>query len=386
MMDDLPEHRHQRPTGESFSARSSGSIAAPQARSAGTFADRASRRHGHRSPSLFVWSAVTWLTGHVEDVFRNWSPRRGDHGASAKRSTFPRALALVTEFSSRTHAITGPSVCIKWGSTPESFSAASLGLRGRESKYRLGAGAFEAVRPRRHPLRDPSLRAAQESRRVAKMARLVLRRGAAVRELFGNVGFLLMILLLHASCTPPGLGSSKIGCPTFCESSFHLGQGQAGVFGRAVRASSLRWSGSAWADGWADRWDAANRFADRIFRQLRSGMSFFLPASVRAVGKRRIARRGDPAFPDLVSVSAGDFFDCNNMADFCVRSSGRSWRRRVTAFMNLVSISLRRLRRLGVRRAWRDQTGAAERHLRASSPRTALVSIGIVLLISAPEP
>ena len=54
----------------------------------GYLADRFSRRHTICA-SLFVWSAVTWATGHV-DHLRRTAARRARSWASARRSTSRR--------------------------------------------------------------------------------------------------------------------------------------------------------------------------------------------------------------------------------------------------------------------------------------------------------
>jgi MFS family permease len=290
----------------------------------GYFADRLSRRH-IICISLFVWSAVTWATGHVTS-FQQLVAARALMGIS-EAFYIPAALALITEYhlgATRSRAVGIHQMGIYAGTILGGFSGyvADSALSGwRWAFVACGIiGVVYAV-PLFLMLRHPP----RQENAVAQISPL-----AAVRDLFSNVGFILLVLYF----TLPALAGWVVRdwMPDILKEQFGLGQGRAGVSAVLfVQIASLIGAGIG---GWlADRWMKKN-IRGRIFVSA-LGMSFFLPAlfGVGNAGTLMIA-----VFFLLLFGLGWGFFDCNNMPILCqivrpqLRATGYG-------FMNLVSIS-----------------------------------------------
>jgi MFS family permease len=152
----------------------------------------------------------------------------------------------------------------------------------------------------------------------------------AVRELFTNTGFILLVIYF----TLPALAGWVVRdwMPDILKEQFGLGQGKAGVSAVLfVQIASLIGAGvGGWlADRWMRRTERGRIFVGAI------GMLLFLPAlfGVGNAGTLTIAI----GFLMLFGLGWG-FFDCNNMPILCqivrpqLRATGYG-------FMNLVSIS-----------------------------------------------
>ena len=330
----------------------------------GYVADRASRRHVIVA-SLFIWSAVTWLTGQV-DSYSQLVVARAIMGVS-EAFYIPAALALVTEFHlgpTRSRAVGLHQMGIYAGIILGGFSgyaaeSPSIGWRGAFELCGL-AGIIYAI-PLFLLLRNPPHLEDGPSRPSP---------GAAVRELFGNGSFLLMILYF----TLPALAGwvVKDWMPDILREQFQLGQGQAGVSAVVyVQFASLVGVGLG---GWlADRW-MRRTVRGRIFVSA-LGMSFFLPALFGVGNAESLVAA--IAFLILFGLGWG-FFDCNNMP--ILRQIVRPQLAATGyGFMNLVSISCG---------GFADWAFGALRDRQVPLniifgvfAATALLSIGIVLLI-----
>ncbi len=80
----------------------------------GYLADRFSRRHVIVG-SLFVWSAVTWRTGHVTQ-YDGLLATRALMGIS-EAFYIPAALALIADFHTGPDALARGRACTRWGFT-----------------------------------------------------------------------------------------------------------------------------------------------------------------------------------------------------------------------------------------------------------------------------
>jgi len=153
---------------------------------------------------------------------------------------------------------------------------------------------------------------------------------AALGELLGNAGFILLVLYF----TLPAIAGwvVKDWMPAILNEKFHLSQGQAGVSAVFyVQFASLVGVGLG---GWlADRW-MHRSVRGRIYTSA-LGMTFFLPSLFGVGGAGSLAAA--VAFLILFGLGWG-FFDCNNMPILCqivrpeLRATGYG-------IMNLVSIS-----------------------------------------------
>lgn len=292
----------------------------------GYVADRLSRRHVIAA-SLFLWSAVTWATGHVT-TFHQLVAARAIMGIS-EAFYIPAALALITDFhlgNTRSRAVGLHQMGIYAGIILGGFSgyvadSPSLGWRWAFELCGL-VGVIYAV-PLFALLRNPP----PTSALGRPLAPSVL---SAAGELFSNPGFVLMVLYF----TLPALAGwvVKDWMPDILKEQFGLGQGQAGM--SAVLYVQLASLAGVGIGGWlADLW-MRRTVRGRIFVSA-LGMSFFLPALFGVGNAETLA----VAVGFLILFGLGwGFFDCNNMPILCqivrpdLRATGYG-------FMNLISIS-----------------------------------------------
>ncbi|HEX4150499.1 MAG TPA: MFS transporter [Pirellulales bacterium] len=290
----------------------------------GYFADRISRRWVIVA-SLAIWSAVTWATGHVRS-FDELIAARAIMGVS-EAFYIPAALALIADFhfrQTRSRAIGFHQMGIYAGIILGGFAGyvadePSLGWRWAFSVCGV-VGLLYAL-PLLVLLRDPP-RAANGEPPPSPVA--------AIGELLGNAGFLLLVLYF----TLPAMAGwvVKDWMPDILKQQFGLGQGKAGLSAVLyVQLASLVGVGlGGWlADGWMRRSTRGRIFVSAI------GMSLFLPA-LFGIGQ---AATLAVAIGFLMLFGLGwGFFDCNNMPILCqivrpqLRATGYG-------IMNLVSIS-----------------------------------------------
>lgn len=290
----------------------------------GYLSDRLSRRHVIAA-SLFIWSAVTWWTGHVT-TFNQLVAARAIMGIS-EAFYIPAALALITDYHlgpTRSRAVGFHQMGIYLGIILGGFSgyvadSPSLGWRFAFDACGIVGMvyAFFVFAALRNP---PRLADADMS--ISPLA--------ASRQLFSNIGFILLVLYF----TLPALAGwvVKDWMPDILKEKFNLGQGKAGVSAVLyVQIASLIGVG---VGGWlADKW-MRHSVRGRIFVSA-LGMSLFLPA-LFGVGNAHLLTTAI-AFLILFGLGWG-FFDANNMPILCqivrpeLRATGYG-------FMNLVSIS-----------------------------------------------
>ncbi|MFM7073919.1 MAG: MFS transporter [Planctomycetota bacterium] len=321
----------------------------------GFVADRSSRRHVIAG-SLFVWSAVTWATGHV-DSYTELVIARALMGVS-EAFYIPAALALITDFhpgSTRSRAVGLHQMGIYAGILIGGFAGyaaetPAIGWRGAftscgavgicyaiplflllRSRPRFAEGASatsEFPDADRDGSSDPATHSTHGSEHTRGDDAHAGR--SAWSELLGNANFLLLV----AYFTLPALAGwvVKDWMPDILRQQFQLGEGKAGVSAVVyVQIASLI---GVLAGGWlADTW-MKRSVRGRIYISA-IGMSFFLPA-LFGVGN---ATTLGMAILFLVLFGIGwGFFDCNNMPILCQIASPRS---RATGYglMNMVSIS-----------------------------------------------
>ncbi len=302
----------------------------------GYIADRCSRRHVIAA-SLFVWSAVTWATGHVA-TYQQLVAARAFMGVS-EAFYIPTALALITEFhigTTRSRAVGLHQMGMYAGIIIGGF--AGYVADDPELGWRWAFGACGLIGvvyslPLLVFLRNPP--APADARNPSEPGTAISRAAppsplSAVSELFGNIGFVLLVLYF----TLPALAGwvVKDWMPDILKERFKLEQGQAGFSAVVyVQFASLIGVGiGGWlADSWMRRSIRGRIFVSAI------GMSFFLPA-LFGVGN---AETLSAAIGFLILFGVGwGFFDCNNMPILCqivrpeLRATGYG-------FMNLVSIS-----------------------------------------------
>ena len=295
----------------------------------GYLADRYSRRHVIVG-SLFVWSLVTWTTGHVTS-YEQLLATRALMGIS-EAFYIPAALALIADFHrgpTRSRAIGFHQMGIYLGVIVGGFGGyaadnPALGWRWAFEVCGL-VGVLYAV-PLFLFLRNP-VRSGEEREAPRSSP------GAALRELLSNGSFILLVLYF----TLPALAGWVVRdwMPAILKAEFGIGQGLAGV------SATLYWQVAAIVGallgGWvADRWMRRSP-RGRIFTSA-FGMSLIVPAMF-GVGYAPQTGQLWVAVAFLVLFGLGwGFFDCNNMPILCqivrpdLRATGYG-------IMNLVSIS-----------------------------------------------
>jgi MFS family permease len=332
----------------------------------GYVADRFSRRLTICG-SLFVWSGVTWWTGHVAS-YQELLTARSLMGIS-EAFYIPAALALIADYhtgSTRSRAVGLHQMAIYAGVIVGGFGGyvADAPMLG----WRLGfdaCGVFGMLYalPLVLLLRDvPRADDIAMERRISP--------GRAATELLTNVYFVLLVLYF----TLPALAGWVVRdwMPAILKQQFDIGQGRAGV------AATLYWQVAAIigavTGGWlADRWMRRN-MRGRIFVSA-VGMSLIVPAifGVGNAGSLAVA----VGFLVLFGLGWG-FFDCNNMPILC-QIVGPELRATGYGVMNLVSISCGGLADWGFG-ALRDRHVPLNMIFGAFAS-TAILSIVLILLI-----
>jgi MFS family permease len=295
---------------------------------AGYVADRLGRRYVIVA-SLFVWSLVTWWTGHVT-TFNELLTARALMGIS-EAFYIPAALALIADFhpsATRSRAVGVHQTGIYLGQILGGFAGYVADSPDHGWRWAFSTcgmiGVIYAL-PLLALLRNPErpvLTAAETSERTEK--------GGVWRGLLTNRNFILLVLYF----TLPAIAGWVVRdwMPEILREKFSLGQGKAGMSAILyVQLASL--VGAVIGGALADRWMRTTR-KGRIFTSA-IGMTMFLPAlfSVGNASTLTIAIVG------LIIFGLGwGFFDCNNMPILCqitrpeLRATGYG-------IMNLVSIS-----------------------------------------------
>jgi MFS family permease len=293
----------------------------------GYIADRVSKKYVICA-SLFVWSAVTWWTGHVT-TFHELVAARALMGVS-EAFYIPTALALITDYHTgltRSRAVGVHQAGIYVGQILGGFAgyvADSPAHGWRWAFSTCGMIGIIYALPLLALLRNPEQSEKEPATAESERA------GNVFTSLLGNRNFLLLVLYF----TLPAIAGWVVRdwMPDILKEKFGLGQGKAGVSAILfVQIASL--VGALVGGTLADRWMRTTS-RGRIFTSA-IGMILFLPAlfSVGNAGTLAVAIVG------LIVFGLGwGFFDCNNMPILC-QVARPEWRATGYGIMNLVSIS-----------------------------------------------
>ena len=330
---------------------------------AGYIADRFSRRWVIAA-SLFTWSGVTWLTGHVT-TFHELVATRALMGIS-EAFYIPAALALITDYHSgqtRSRAVGFHQAGIYAGLILGGFAgyAAESPAWGWRTAFSICGliGVIYAI-PLLWFLRDAPRLVPADSPEQPR---------AGIGQLLGNRNFILLVLYF----TLPAIAGwvVKDWMPDILKEKFQLGQGKAGVVSMFVHPASI--VGAALGGFLADRWVRRSP-RGRIYVSA-IGTMMFLPA-LFSIGN---ATAQATAIIGLIIFGVGwGFFDGNNMPILCqiarpeLRATGYG-------IMNLVSISCGGFGDWGFG-ALRDQ-GVPLNAIFGAFAGVALISVALVLLI-----
>ncbi len=272
----------------------------------GYIADRFSRKLTICG-SLFVWSLITWLTGHVSS-FNELYIARTAMGIS-EAFYIPAALALIADYhtgGTRSRAVGVHQMGIYCGVMVGGFAGfvaddPNLGWRFMFDFTGL-AGILYAI-PLLLLLRDVPRQT--EAGVVAAPKPSI---ETAMSELLTNRNFILLVLYF----TLPALAAWVVRdwMPAILQKAFNISQGKAGV------SAALYWQGAALVaavfGGWlADRW--MQRSARGRIYVSAIGMMLIIPAMF-GVGNAPGLNSFTLAIASLILFGVGwGFFDCNNM-------------------------------------------------------------------------
>ena len=287
----------------------------------GFVADRFSRRFTICG-SLFVWSCVTWWTGHVAS-FHELLVARSLMGIS-EAFYIPAALALIADYhggATRSRAVGSHQMAIYCGVIVGGFGgyvADAPDLGWRVGFLACGVVGMVYALPLAFLLRDAPR---GEDPRAAS---------AGLAELCANRSFLLLV----ACFTLPALAAWVVRdwMPAILKQQFDIGQGRAGV------AATLYWQlaaiAGAFFGGWLADWRMRFTHRGRVHASA-LGIALIIPAMFGVGNADSLAVA--VAFLMLFGLGWG-IFDCNNMPILCqiVRPELRATGYGV---MNFVSIS-----------------------------------------------
>ena len=292
----------------------------------GYVADRFGKRWVIGS-SLFVWSLVTWWTGHVT-TFHGLLAARAAMGLS-EAFYIPAALALISEYHrgpTRSRAVGVHQAGIYVGQILGGFAGYVADSPDHGWRWMFSTcgmiGVIYAL-PLVAALRDPV-------RATPTVEPTAAAKTGVVRGLLGNRNFVLLVLYF----TLPAIAGWVVRdwMPEILREKFSLGQGKAGVSAILwVQVASIAGAviGGTLADRWMRTSDRGRIYTSAI------GTALFLPALFGVGHAPTLAF----AVAGLVVFGLGwGFFDCNNMPILCqiVRPE---WRATGYGVMNLASIS-----------------------------------------------
>ncbi len=281
--------------------------------------------------SLFVWSAVTWLTAHAS-TFGELLAARALMGIS-EACYIPAAVALITDYhhgptrslATGLHisglyggaALGGVGGIIaehfRWQSAFNLFGGVGIGY----SLVLLLALKDAALNPGEPEIKEPRLQD--------------VRLGSALAYLARQGSFWL--LLSYFSLLAVAYWAIYGWLPTYLGEHFKLGQGTAGLSATAY-LQTASFAGILAGGFWADRWSRCN-LRGRIFVPLlgfcAAGPALFLAASTDVL---RLAVGGL-----IVFGMARGFADANNMPILC-QITERRYRATAYGVMNFMSCVL----------------------------------------------
>lgn len=292
----------------------------------GYIADRFSKRFTICA-SLFVWSAVTFATGHIKS-YEGLLWVRSLMGIS-EAFYIPAALALISDYhtgETRSRAVGMHQMAIYLGVIIGGFSGyvadSSIGWRGAFNICGI-VGIAYAI-----PLIFSVKDAPKNNNFLDRTAKLSVFN--SLRSLLTNGSFILLVLYF----TLPAIAGWVVRdwMPAILKERYNIGQGKAGV------SATIYWQCAAIVGviigGWiADKWMHRN-IRGRIYVSA-IGMSLIVPAMFGVGNANTLAI----AIVFLIIFGLGwGFFDCNNMPILCqivkpdLRATGYG-------IMNFVSIS-----------------------------------------------
>ena len=330
----------------------------------GFIADRFNRRWTVIG-SLFVWSAVTWLTGHAQ-TYSQMLTCRALMGVS-EAFYIPAALALIADFhtgGTRAKAIGLHQTGI--------YAGLALGGVGGyiadHSSWRNCFTWFGAVGVVYAIVLLFTLRDAEKQNSTAQ--KNSVRIGETIRALWSQPAFWILVVYF----TLPAIAGwvTKNWLPTFLADTFNLKQGPAGLSATGyIQIASLGgvFLGGVVADWWMRRTNRGRIFTSAL------GVLFLSPALLML----GYAWALPVAIAAMILFGLGwGFFDCNNMPILC-QIARPEHRATGYGFMNLVSISVGAVATVAL--GWMRDHGVNFSLAFAVSAVVALLGAALILLV-----
>ena len=354
----------------------------------GFIADRFNRRWTIIG-SLFVWSAVTWLTGHAQ-TYSQMLTCRALMGVS-EAFYIPAALALIADF--HTGGTRAKAIGIHQTGLYAGLALGGIGgYIAQTSSWRncftwFGAAGVAYAVVLMVALRDKTRAASSERGSVSRSTpqdseplRVTDPRSAApagkititetIRALWSQPAFWILVIYF----TLPAIAGwvTKNWLPTFLADTFQLKEGPAGLSATGyIQIASFVGVllGGVVADWWMRRTVRGRIFTSAL------GVLLLVPALL-ALG---YAPSMEVAIVAMILFGLGwGFFDCNNMPILC-QIARPEHRATGYGFMNLVSISVGAGATVAL--GWMRDHGIKFSIAFAISAAVALLSAGLILLI-----
>lgn len=274
--------------------------------------------------SLFVWSAVTWATGHAQ-TYSQMLTLRALMGIS-EAFYIPAALALIADFhtgGTRARAIgihqSGIYVGLALGGVG-GYIAQTSSWRNCFTWFGAAGVIYSVV----------LMLALREGGRQAT-AKVPIRIGETCRALWSQPAFWILVVYF----TLPAIAGwvTKNWLPTYLADTFQLKQGPAGLSATGyIQIASFVGVllGGVVADGWMRRTQRGRIYTSAL------GVLLLVPALL-ALGYA--GSLGVAIFAMILFGLGWGFFDCNNMPILC-QIARPEHRATGYGFMNLVSISV----------------------------------------------
>ncbi len=315
--------------------------------------------------SLFVWSAVTWLTGHAQ-TYSQMLTCRALMGVS-EAFYIPAALALIADFhtgNTRAKAIgihqTGLYAGLALGGIG-GYIAQTSSWRNCFTWFGIAGVVYAVVLM--FALRDAGKQDSNETKKSVHI-------GETIRALWSQPAFWILVIYF----TLPAIAGwvTKNWLPTFLADTFNLKQGPAGLSATGyIMLASLGgvFLGGVIADWWMRRTNRGRIYTSAL------GVLLLVPALLML----GYAGNMEVAIAAMILFGLGwGFFDCNNMPILC-QVARPEHRATGYGFMNLVSISVGAGATVAL--GWMRDHGIKFSIAFVISAAVALLSAGLILLM-----
>jgi len=331
----------------------------------GYVADRFNRRWTVIG-SLFVWSAVTWATGHAQ-TYSEMLTCRALMGIS-EAFYIPAALALIADF--HTGGTRARAIGIHQSGIYVGLALGGVGgYIAQTSSWRncftwFGAAGVVYAVVLMLALRD----AAAAGPRDQAKPRVTM--GATIRALWGQPAFWILVVYF----TLPAIAGwvTKNWLPTYLADTFKLKEGPAGLSATGyIQIASFVGVllGGVVADAWLRQTPRGRIYTSAC------GVLLLVPA---LLGLGYAGSLGVAVGAMVLFGLGWGFFDCNNMPILC-QIARPEHRATGYGFMNLVSISVGAVATVAL--GWMRDHGIQFAVAFAVSAGVALLSAGLILLV-----